>query len=444
MTRLRRFLFLSVLSLPLGAMSEWGTSAYAAEGRKLAYPEAEQLALSSSPALQAARLRLGAGRDGLRSTRGRLLPSIHLSEEYQHYSEPFSLPFPNPEMPLVARNQDTNTFVVAAEQPLLGIARGVEEYRGQQNSLAANEAQLRVAEDQIRSQVRVGYLRYFEAKALQDIARSSQHELGEQVTVAQARVKAGVLTNADVLRVQVALGNAQQQEIVARTQADIARASLFIACGLTPDDSAVDLVEPSELLKAGQLALPAYANARAQSLSARPEIIQGQRVADTADRQRRARMFALLPDLNLNAAYVRVDGQIFAPQNSLYVGLKAQWAIWEWGTTYYAYKAARAQAEAALLDLEGQRRQIAIEVATELLQTASAQSAVQVAQQSIASAEEAYRVTQALVKAGAATTTDLLDSQSALNQARLSLTRAQYQQAIAHVELEHTLGPREH
>ena len=63
------------------------------------------------------------------------------------------------------------------------------------------------------------------------------------------------------------------------------------------------------------------------------------------------------------------------------------------------------------------------------------------AQQSITSAEEAYRVTQALVKAGAATTTDLLDSQSALNQARLSLTRAQYQQALAHVELEHTLGP---
>ena len=65
---------------------------------------------------------------------------------------------------------------------------------------------------------------------------------------------------------------------------------------------------------------------------------------------------------------------------------------------------------------------------------------MQLAQQSIKSAEEAYRVTQALVKAGSATTTDLLDSQAALTQSRLSLTRAQYQQAIAHVQLMHTLG----
>ena len=442
MKRIRRFLFLSVLALPLLSLPAVPTPAHAAEGRKLTYADAEQLALSSSPALQAARVRLRGGQDSLRSLRGRLLPAIRISDEYQHYSEPFLIPL-GP-MPIQARDQDTNSFVVSADQPLVGIARGVEEYRGQQLTLSASEAQLRVAEDQIRSQVRAGYLRYFEAKALQEIARSSQHELGEQVTVAQARVKAGVLTNADVLRVQVALSNAQQQEIVAKTQGEIARAGLLIACGLTPDDTSVDLVDPADLLAAGQRTLPSYAGARDQSLRARPELVQGQRVADAADRQRRSRMLSLLPEVSLEGAYVRVDGQIFAPANSLYVGLKAQWAIWEWGTTYYAYKAARAQAEAALLDVEAQRRQIAVEVATDLSQTASAQSAVQLAQQSIASAEEAFRVTQALVKAGAATTTDLLDSQSALNQARLSLTRAQYQQAIAHVELEHSLGPSEH
>ena len=63
------------------------------------------------------------------------------------------------------------------------------------------EAQLTAAVQSVREQIRIGYLRYYEAKALQEIARSSQHELSEQVTVAQARLKAGVLTNADVLRV---------------------------------------------------------------------------------------------------------------------------------------------------------------------------------------------------------------------------------------------------
>lgn len=431
--------------LPLLSLSSllFGASPAAAEARKLAFSEAEQLALTSSPALLAARARLRAGDEGLRSVRGRLLPAVRISEEYQHYSSPFTISFPGAPTGVTVRGQDTNTFVVAAEQPLLGLTRGVEEYRGQKLSAAAAEAQLRAAAQTVRQQVRIGYLRYFEARALQEIARSSQSELSEQVTVAQARLKAGVLTNADVLRVQVALANAQQQEIVARTQAEIARGGVLIACGFSPDDAGIELTEPTELIEAGHKPLPAYAGARAQSLRLRPELVSGQNLAAAADRQRRARLFSLLPEVNLEAAYVRVDGQAFAPPDSVYVGVKAQWAIWEWGTTYYGYKAARAQAEAALLDLEAQRRQITGEVATDLAQSAAAQSAVQLAQQSIKSAEEAYRVTQALVKAGAATTTDLLDSQAALTQSRLSLTRAQYQQAIAHVQLTHTLGEGE-
>jgi outer membrane protein TolC len=53
---------------------------------------------------------------------------------------------------------------------------------------------------------------------------------------------------------------------------------------------------------------------------------------------------------------------------------------------------------------------------------------------------EAYRVTEALLKAGSATTTDLLDAQAALTQARLNLTRAEYQQAIAQVTLSRGIG----
>jgi outer membrane protein TolC len=414
----------------------------AALARTLSLGEAEQLALQSSPALKAARIRLGAGRQGLRSTRGHLLAAVRVSDEYQHYDSPFAFPLalPGGGPPLVVRDQDINTFVASANQPLLSLVRGVEEYRGQQQNLAASESQLRVAQEQTRTQVRLAFLRYFEAVALADIARSSQRELGEQLTVAEAKLKAGVLTNADVLRLQVAVANAQQQEIVAKTQGEVARSSLLIVCGLPAGDASIELTEPGELLQAAQQALPAYASASEQSLGRRPELVAGKHLAQLAYRQRRARMFALLPDVDLEASFVHLDGQLLGPANSIYVGVKAQWAVWEWGATYYTYKSATALAEAALLDLEAQRRQILSEVATDLAQTAASQSAVQLAQKSIASAEEAYRVTVALVKAGSATTTDLLDSQSALNQARLSLTRAQYQQAIAHVQLTHTMG----
>jgi outer membrane protein TolC len=70
----------------------------------------------------------------------------------------------------------------------------------------------------------------------------------------------------------------------------------------------------------------------------------------------------------------------------------------------------------------------------------AATNAVEVAQAAIQSAEEAYRVTDALVKAGSATTTDLLDAQSALTTSRLNLVRARYDLAIARVSLNRAVG----
>ncbi|MGZ6070350.1 MAG: TolC family protein, partial [Myxococcaceae bacterium] len=65
---------------------------------------------------------------------------------------------------------------------------------------------------------------------------------------------------------------------------------------------------------------------------------------------------------------------------------------------------------------------------------------VQVAQTAITSAEEAYRVTSAQVNAGTATTTDLLDAQSALTTAKLNLARAQYERTIARVQLDRAVA----
>src|SRR5262249_52207139 len=91
-------------------------------------------------------------------------------------------------------------------------------------------------------------------------------------------------------------------------------------------------------------------------------------------------------------------------------------------------------------DLSATRSAVESEVQSALAQSRAAAVAVDVAQQTIASAEEAYRVTDALTKAGAATTTDLLDAQAALTNARLNLLRARYALAIERVSLQRVMG----
>ncbi len=253
-------------------------------------------------------------------------------------------------------------------------------------------------------------------------------------------MRAGVLTNADFLRVKVAAANARQQEIVAQANADVARTQILVTLGISPDDRDVELGEPAALLASSDAATPSFDDASATAQKQRPELTVAVLDAEAAKHSGRARLAGLLPEVDLEGAYLRTDGQIFQPPNSGFIGIKASWAIWEWGASFFAYRAAAQQAVAAAADAENERRQVTTEVSSVLSQMTAARSAVTLAQETISSAEEAYRVTNAQVQAGSATTTDLLDSQAALTQARLNLTRARYELAATRVRLDRATG----
>jgi outer membrane protein TolC len=236
----------------------------------------------------------------------------------------------------------------------------------------------------------------------------------------------------------VALSNLRQQGIEAATQMTVARANLLGVIGYPPDDTTVVFAEPTSLL-AG--AAPDKQSA-ARAVERRPEVQQAELQAEAARHEASSDSYGMLPEVDLEGAYSRVDGQVFAPKNAAFVGIKATWPIWEWGASYNARRAAAAQAQALQSDVENERRQVRVEVASRSAQLESAKSAVQLAQETIASAEEAYRVTDALVRAGSGTISDLLDAQSALTQARHHLTRARYEQAIARIQLERSAATR--
>ena len=427
-------------TLLLGACLAFGSSVGAAadESRVITVEEAVALAMGQNASLQAARARLEGGQAMASSTARRLAPAIRLGDEYQHYNEAFVVPmgagavFP-------VRKQDTNLVTVSADQPLLGLLRLSADYQSQQRGTEAGAAQVQSAELSLRQAVETMYLRVFEARALEGTALASERELNDRLEVARAQLATGVLTEADVLRVQVAAANARQQAIQAHSQELVARAGLLALMGLSADDASVSFVEPKSLLESGQTR-PEAGAAQDQALSGRPEILQTRLSLEAGEHQRRARLYSLLPEIDLEGAYLRSYGQIILPTNSLFIGLSAKWAIWEWGASYALYRASRDQERAAAFDLENQKQQIRAEVTSTMAQLDAAASAITVAEQAIASAQEAYRVTDAQLKAGTATTTDLLEAQSALTQARLNYLRAQYELAISRVNLRRTLG----
>ena len=401
-----------------------------------AIEDVSKLTVQNLAELQAAREHSTAAEEQSKSARGHLLPSVHVSDEYQYWNSPFVIQF-GPQG-FTARNQNTNTFAVSGRQPLLGLLRGTQDYKARSTGAEAAVAGVKVSESDARTDVELEYLRLFQAKARSDIAEASANELAQEVTQTAARVKAGTLTNADLLRIQVAEANARQEVIVADAEATVSRGIILSAIGRSPEDTTTRFAPPTALL--AQADVPAVRPEDA--VGRRPEMRQAQLRAESADHDERARLYALLPEVDLEAAYIRTDGQVFAPANSAFVGVKADWSIWEWGAKSSAHGAAEAESRVALRDVEATRRRVLREVAARRATLGSAASAVTLARQNIASAEEAYRVTAVQVRAGTSTTTDLLNAESALTEARLKLENARYAHAAARILLERALGLR--
>src|SRR5450432_3660600 len=101
-------------------------AALPAAARQLTVDDALTLALKESPDLHAAQMQAEAAGDRASSIRGHLLPLVNLQEEYQRYDKPFSIAFGPAKF--VARDRETNTFVAAAAQPILGLLHIVPDF----------------------------------------------------------------------------------------------------------------------------------------------------------------------------------------------------------------------------------------------------------------------------------------------------------------------------
>ncbi len=411
--------------------------------QRLTMDEVVQVAVASSPALRAARARARGDEEQAKSLRGRLLPSVNLSDEWQRWDSRF---YPSlelgpsaPAVSFLARDLSTNTFVVAAGQPLLGLLHLSSDHSALSTAAEAAAFDTRTIEANLRDEVRAEYLRMFEARTLAGVAHASQDQLAEQITVAKEKLAAGVLTPADVLRLNVAAANAKQQEIQASAAEQVSRATLLVAIGRDSDDRSVDFVEPTTPESAATVESD-LAPLVAKALQGRSEIHSASLVAKAASSNSRARTYDLFPDVDLEAGYMHISGQPLAKPDSAFIGLKAAWQIWDWGARWFQHRAAESHAVAAQAQADDARRKVETDVAAKLANVRATASALETGRTAIGSAEEAYRVTTVLLAAGSANTTDLLDAQSALTQARLNFARARYEYALARIRLSRALG----
>jgi outer membrane protein TolC len=281
--------------------------------------------------------------------------------------------------------------------------------------------------------------------AAQSFARVLQLEASERATAAavaaarsdleraRARRDAGVVTEADVLAVDVHLADMRQRQIATAGDLAVARIELNEAVGL-PLDQPVTLARPP---------VPAVPDTRAvirEALGTRPERQQAEVRVSLAENARRTAEAAFLPTVGVQAGW-DFNGAAWSGQRSGWlVGAQLHLNLFN-GFADTARLAEARQAESrAGADRERLKRRIEVDVRAALTRVDAARARDAAGRAALMQARESQRIIRDRYDSGLATVTDVLRAAEAALDAESRTTAAEMDVILQTVALDRAVG----
>jgi outer membrane protein len=174
----------------------------------------------------------------------------------------------------------------------------------------------------------------------------------------------------------------------------------------------------------------------------RPELQELAQAIEAARRGVAAAQSQFLPQLSFVGTYT-VDlaggNPSFSPER-WEVGGVLQWQAFEGGRVRAQVAEAKITHHKALETLQQQRDRVALEVQEALITLREAEQKIRVAEKATAQAEEHFRIAQERYNAHIATSTEVVDAEALLTQARTNYFNALYDHHLASYALQKATG----
>ena len=426
--RSKRLLFLKIAWLgtawPLLGAGSVGAQAVDGSGLTLAQVTASALQVSPSvsiaqQSLAQARARLGQAQAGRRyQITFNSVASISNGSIYQG----------PPDQETFGSLQNTITVPLPLNPRLNALQRQAQALT------EAAQAQVAAARLTAAGQAQTAYFDLLKQRALLQTARANAAQAQSALEIAQKRYKDGVAPQLDILKAQVPVATAEAAVIQAQSQVAVSSQTLNNLLGQPLD------LEPSVADIAASPALTlTLEDARRQAILASADVRAAQSNLQAAEAGRAAAHLTRVPEFALQASDTRSKdvtgfGRLDTAQISVTLPLS------DGGLARAQIQEADAALNSSQTALLQAKQTAALTVGTayvtaqgSLAQVAPTQTAVEIAQTTLAKTQEGYQ-------AGLNPIIDVLNAQLALNQARIAHAQAVYDAAAAQATLSRALG----
>ena len=285
-------------------------------------------------------------------------------------------------------------------------------------------------------QVFVHYLENLRAVAQLRVVEQAMQDASESLRLARVRKTEGLGLLSDELRARTYLSSIEQQLITARNNITIARMRMAMVVA-AKEDVLIEVgaqIKPVEVTCSEELTKTALLERR-DLQQHRTEIEKG----DAMTRQARN---AYLPSLDMVASYQMNSKQTpFGSDNDAWLaGLSLKWQLFDGFRRGNQSNRAIASRSAAAEELSGKISEVRFQVRESCLRREEALKHLEVANSSLQGAKESARLISRRFENSLATMAELLDAQTALNQARSALVDAEANLNLSGGRIYYTSG----
>lgn len=254
----------------------------------------------------------------------------------------------------------------------------------------------------------------------------------------------GVATKADGLRVDVRVNEADMQITQAQDGVRLSKMLLCQLCGLPMSESSnITLADEDKDNLDTQVEENNFQPD--STLSSRPEVRLLQGAHEISQENVKLIRAQYLPHVALTGGYMVSNPNVFNGFSTSFagtwnVGVTMQIPVWNWFEGRYKVRAAKAAASMAQMELSDVREKIDLQITQSRFRLDEAQKKLRMAENNIKSAEENLRCANIGFKEGVMDLTNVMEAQTAWEQAQSEKIDAEVEVKLSEVNLQKAMG----
>lgn len=291
--------------------------------------------------------------------------------------------------------------------------------------------------------VRLAYWEVLLTQKQEELIRGQYEALQKERDTMALRLREGQIRETQFRQFDINLARMKPRMLKAENDATIARQKFFRILGMDLAQADVELTMVSGTgMEIEQLEndVRFYLS---EAMHYRSDTRALEKAVEKADLMFKNAKSGYLPSAQVFAGYGGLADHIGREWRGPFVGLQAQWDLWDGGATRGKRKQARAASEQARLQLEDALAMVEIDVQTNYSSATQAWETYQAMKEAEKLAEETLQLTQLEEEQGVASVLEVTQARQALLDIRISRWNTFYQYHAARARLDYAVGFRD-